>query len=135
MGAGDVFGQVEVMHAGLRAQSGHCGGAMERQGVDHGIGAFDRARHRGVVADLARLATQFGQDGQAGGVLVGNQHGIIAAAFQHQGDGETDFSGAQQNDGTVEGGHGATPAMRGDGLASSYAGVLSICRSEIVVTA
>ncbi|MNV20703.1 hypothetical protein D3C71_1116140 [compost metagenome] len=99
VGAGDVFGQVKVMHAGACAKACDGGGAMKGQGVDHGIGAFDAARHRGVVTDLAGFAAQFGQNRQPGGVLIGNQNGVSAAAFQHQGNSETDFSGAQQDDG------------------------------------
>ncbi|MNS73298.1 hypothetical protein D3C72_1067360 [compost metagenome] len=99
VGAGDVFGQVKVVNAGTGAKACDGGGAMKGQGVDHGISAFDAACHRGVVADLAGFAAQFGQNRQPGGILIGNQDGVIAAAFQHQGYGETDFSGAQQDDG------------------------------------
>ncbi len=88
---------------------------MKGQRIDHGVSAFDATRHAGIVAYLARFAAQFSQHGKAAGVLVRDQNRIIAAAFQHQRDRETDFSGTQQNDGFGVRGHDAAPAMRGKG--------------------
>ncbi|CFN62630.1 Uncharacterised protein [Bordetella pertussis] len=109
MGAGDVFGQVEIMRPGAYACGRGGARAMKRQGVEHRVAARDGLLQRIVIAHLRRPAPQPGDRLQARRVLVRNQDVVVAAALQQQGDGGADLAGAEDGDGVGRSYHGRLP--------------------------
>ena len=81
--AGDVFGEIEVVHAQLAGGLGHLHRQVIRRGAQHGVAAAHRGTQRRGVGDVelqggqARRFLRVGLDlGQLRSGSVGNRHAI-----------------------------------------------------------
>ncbi len=98
MGGGNVFGQVEVMHAQASRYRGHADRGVERQRIEHGICA---AEQPGAILGLVRVADTHGDAFrhalEMGGLAVDQGHAVVAAVMQHDRDGAADLARAQHD--------------------------------------